>query len=413
MGRNSSKFATITLMLLGLGALVFVLAARGGRDRPITVSTTHPVRRNLSSWIATNGKIEPIDPQIIQSQLTTFIETVRVKEGQNVFRGQLLMTLDAKDVNSELVHMREQLLAAEDERKVAQGGGSPDEIAQLEADLVKTNSEIDRLRRERESLERLYAKQAATRQEIEQTKTALEKAEADKRSIEERRRAVLQRSKPQAERAGLRIEEARNSIGSLEDKLKSAKVAASAAGTLYSLPARAGAFVHTGDVLAEMADLKHVRARVYVDEPEIGSIKQGQPVEITWEALPARTFPGQVEQLPKTVVARGSRSVGEVLCSVNNDRGELLPNTNVNVRIRIGERQNVLTIPRTAIRTEGNEHYVFVVDQGRLRRRDIGGGLSNATDYEVSNGLTEQDVVALPGALELQEGLAVVIANEK
>jgi hypothetical protein len=56
---------------------------------------------------------------------------------------------------------------------------------------------------------------------------------------------------------------------------------------------------------------------------------------------------------------------------------------------------------------------VFVVDQGRLRRRDIGGGLSNATDYEVSNGITEQDIVALPGALELQDGLAVIISSEK
>src|SRR5262249_48557205 len=156
---------------------------------------------------------------------------------------------------------------------------SPDEIAQLDADLAKANSEIERLRRERDSLERLYAKQAATRQEVEQTKTALEKAEADKHVIEERKSATLQRSKPKAERAALRIEEARNSIRSLEEKLKSAQVAVSASGTLYSLPARPGTFVHTGDVLAEVADLNHVRVRVYVDEPDLGSIRQGQPVE--------------------------------------------------------------------------------------------------------------------------------------
>jgi multidrug efflux pump subunit AcrA (membrane-fusion protein) len=169
--------------------------------------------------------------------------------------------------------------------------------------------------------------------------------------------------------------------------------------------------VHTGDVLAELADLKQTRVRVFVDEPELGSLQQGQTVEITWEALPNRTWAGVVEQLPKTIVTRGSRNVGEVLCSVNNEKGELLPNTNVNVRIRTGDRQNALTVPRTAIRTEGNEHYVFLVDQGRLRKRDITGGISNATDYEVLNGITEQDVVALPAGSELQEGMAVVIAQ--
>ncbi len=400
-------------MLLGLVVLVFVLAARSGRDRATTVSATHPVRENISSWIPTNGKVEPIEPHIIQSQLTTFIETVPAKEGQTVVRGQILMTLDAKDLTSELAHMREQLVAAEDERKTAMSGGSPDEIAQLNSDLAKTNAEIERLRRERDSLERLYSRQAATRQEVEQTKTALEKAEADKRLIEEKRNAIVQRSKSQAERAALRIEEARASIRSLEEKLKSAQVTAPVSGTLYSLPARSGTYVHTGDSLAELADLKRVRVRVFVDEPELGSLEQHQAVEISWEAFPNRTWTGEVEQLPKAVVARGSRNVGEVLCSVGNEQGELLPNTNVNVRIRTGERENGLTISRAAIRTEGGRHYVLLVDQGRLRKREVDVGISNATDYEVLSGLGESDLVALPGTTELQDGMAVSTAAQK
>lgn len=329
-----------------------------------------------------------------------------------VGRGQLLMSLDAKDLRSELAHMKEQLVAAEDEQKTALGGGAPDEIAQLNADLSKTNSEIDRLRREQDSLERLYVRQAATRQEVDQTKTALDRAEADKRALEEKRSVILQQSHPKAERAGLRIEEARDSIRSLEEKLKSAQVAAPVAGTLYSLPVKAGTYVHTGDVLVELADLRQTRVRVFVDEPELGLLKQGQTVEITWEALPSRIWNGQVEQLPKTVVARGSRNVGEVLCSVGNEDGQLLPSINVNVRIRTGDRQNVLTVPRAAIRTEGNGHYLFVVDQGRLRKRDVQSGIANATDFEILNGITEQDTIVLPAGTELQEGMAVVIAGK-
>ena len=412
MSGNSGKSTTLVLILLGLGVLVFLLAAREGRDRPISVATMHAVRQNLISWITTNGKVEPVEPRIIQAQLTTFIEAVAVKEGQRVDRGRLLMTLDAKDLKTELAHVREQLVAAENERKVAVTGGSPEEIAQLDSDLVKTNAEIDRLRSERDSLERLYPR-AATRQEIEQTKTALAKAEADKRLIEEKRRAILERSKPEAERATLRIEEARNSIQSLEDKLKSARVTAPAGGTVYSLPARAGTYVHTGDLLAELADLTRIRIRVFVDEPELGSLKQAQAVEITWEALPDRTWNGLVDQLPKTIVARGTRNVGEVLCSVDNKTGELLPNTNVNVRIRTAQRENTLTLSRAAVRGDGNARYVFVVEQDRLRKRDVKVGIPNATDYEILSGITENDVVALPGASEFQEGMAVTVAQEK
>ncbi len=413
MYTNSLKIFRLLLVLAAVAVLVFAIAAGPGRDRPMKVSGTRPVRQSLSWSITSNGKVEPVEPHVIQAQITTFIEKVSVKEGQTVSRGKTLLTLDATESRSELAHMKELLVAAEDERRVALSGGAPDEIAQLENDLAKTISEIARLRRQGESLERLYARQAATRDEIDQNKIALQRAEADKRLIEQKNDAIQQRSKLQAERAALRADEARHSIRFLEEKLNSARVIAPVPGTLYSLPARGGTFVHTGDVLAEVADLSRVRARAFVDEPELGSLKAGQTVEITWDALPNRMWAGQVEQLPKTIVARGSRNVGEVLCSVSNEQAELLPNTNVNVRIRIAEHENSLTIPRATVRTEGDKRFVFVVDAGHLRKQQVTVGISNAKDYEILGGITDNDLIALPGNSELHEGQAVTLAEEK
>ncbi len=48
--------------------------------------------------------------------------------------------------------------------------------------------------------------------------------------------------------------------------------------------------------------------------------RQNQGVQVLWDAMPNRIWNGKVEQVPKQVVARGSRSVGEVLCSVDNDK---------------------------------------------------------------------------------------------
>jgi HlyD family secretion protein len=95
---------------------------------------------------------------------------------------------------------------------------------------------------------------------------------------------------------------------------------------------------------------------------------------------------------------------------VTNEAAELLPNTNVGVRIRTAEKDNSLTIPRSAVRTEANKHYVFVVDQGHLRRRDVTVGISNSTHFEVLSGVNENDLVALPGASELQDGAPVTVS---
>src|SRR5262245_50292246 len=163
--------------LLWFGLLAIFVSSCGRNGAGVSVTTTQAKRQDLTSWISSNGKVEPVEPHVIQSQLTTFIKKVSVKQGDTVKRGQLLMTLDAKDLESELSRLRGELVTAEDEHRIATAGGSPDELAQLQSDLAKTETEIARLRREAESLDRLFAKQAATRQELEQNKIALHRAD--------------------------------------------------------------------------------------------------------------------------------------------------------------------------------------------------------------------------------------------
>ena len=411
MSTTSRRLLPLLLAAGALAVLIFGLKAGIGVDRPTNVSVIRPVRQTFTSFITTNGKVEPIEPRSLEARLTTFIETVSVKEGDFVRQGQTLMTLDATEFQSELARAKEQLVAAESDRAIALAGGTPQELAQLENDLAKANSEIQRLRRQNESLTRLYARQAATRDELEQNKTALERAETDKRLIEQKKNAIAQSSKLQVERASLRAEEARTSIHSLQEKMNSARLTAPVRGTVYSLPARQGTFVHIGDAVAEIADLTRVRVRAFVDEPELGSLKTGQAVEVSWDALPNRMWSGEVVQLPKAIVARGSRNVGEVLCSVQNEKTELLPDTNVNVRIQTAEHGNSLTIPRSVVLTEGNKRFVWVVDSGHLRKQPVAVGISNGTDYEVVNGVTESDVIVLPGNGELHEGRVVSFTN--
>ena len=163
--------------------------------------------------------------------------------------------------------------------------------------------------------------------------------------------------------------------------------------------------------MAEIADLTHVRVRAFVDEPDLGSLMNGQTVEVSWDALPNRKWVGEVVQLPKTIVARGSRNVGEVLCSVDNEKTELLPETNVNVRIRTAEHSDSVTVPRSAVLTEGNKRFVWVIDSNRLRKQAVTVGLSNMQAYEILSGLAENDLIALPGNVELHEGQVVTFTD--
>ncbi len=404
---TSADKKRIGFALGGVISAVALLTALANRAPTPQVSVAVASRENLNSMISSNGKIEPIAPEVLRAQLATFVGKVFAVEGQAVHQGQLLLTLDSTEARADLARQREAQLNAEEDLRAARAGGRAEELAQLESDLRKNEAERARLKKEGDGLERLVARQAATRDELDRNRLALESAEAESRRLQDKKTEIGRRSKLDLERATLAVERARNEVKSLDEKVRSAEVTAPADGTLYSLPVKPGNYLKVGDLLAEMANLKQVRVRVFVDEPELGWIEHGQRVEISWDAAPSRAWTGKTEQIPKTVVSRGSRSVGEVLCSVENEKLELLPNINVNVKISARERAGALVVPRGAVRGEGADRYVFILEGGTLRKRNVNLGIAGSTKYEVTGGLKEGDRVLLPGDVNPKDGMTV------
>ena len=402
VGRRLWLIVGAALALTGL--LVF-LSGRGSTAR---VAVADVVRENLSSVVSTNGKVEPVMPRSFRAGYPTFVEHVYAVEGQQVKRGQKLFALDDTEVQADLAQARADLATQEEALSVAKAGGHASQLAKAVADLQKAQASRDQLHRDNETLTKLVAEKAATSEELEQNRLQLVQAEADVQSFAKTKQTLEQQAKLDEGRVALLVEHARAAVRDLEERLQSAHGAAPFDGTLYSLPIRQGDFVKAGDLLAELADLRQVRIRAFIDEPELGQIDINQSVEIFWDAHPDRVWNGRTEMLPKQVVTRGTRSVGELICSVTNDRLDLLPNTTVDVRIHISERPAALVVPRGAVYIEGDKRFVFRVEDNRLHRRLIKVGIANPTKIEVLSGLSEGDVVALPGEATLKENLRII-----
>src|SRR5580704_3964137 len=390
---------------LVLTALLVFLSGRGSTARVAVADVT---RENLSSVVSTNGKVEPVMPRSFRAGYPTFVQRVYAVEGQPVKRGQKLFALDDTEVQADLAQARADLATQEEALNVAKAGGLASQIAKATADLQKAQASRDQLRRDNETLTKLASEKAATHEELEQNRLLLTQAEADVQASEKVKQTLSLQAQLDQGRVALLVEHARANVRDLEERLESDHGTAPFDGTLYSLPIRQGDFVKAGDLLAELADLRQVRIRAFIDEPELGQIEVNQSVEILWDAHPDRVWSGRTEMLPKQVVTRGTRSVGELICSVTNDRLDLLPNTTVDVRIHISERPAALVVPRGAVYIEGDKRFVFRVEDNRLRRRLIKVGIAGPTKIEVLSGLSEGDVVALPGEATLKENLRIV-----
>jgi len=357
------------------------------------IHTATVERGSIRSLISTNGKVEPIRNFEAHSPVPTTVKHLLVREGDHVRRGQLLLQLDDDDLRSQAARAQARMTAAQSDTADLNTGGTREEMLTLDSQLIKAHSSRDAAQRNLDALRRLSLRGAASAGEVKQAEDDLQRAQADVTLLEQKKKDRY--SQPEVAKVRAQGAEAQAAYDAAENALRKSGVRAPFDGIVYALPVKQGAYVQTGDLLLQVGDLSQMLVRIFVDEPEIGHLATGEKIEVTWDALPDRTWRGSVSTIPATVKLRGSRNVGEVTCTVDNQDLRLLPNINVGVTVITAERSQVLTVAREAVRMDDTKPYVYLVEDGVLQRREVQVSLQNLTRVEITAGLSEKSVVAL------------------
>jgi HlyD family secretion protein len=376
---------------------------------PLKVRTTTVERGPIRSLVSTNGKVEPVQNFEGHAPIATTVKRLLVKEGDHVHKGQLLLQLDDADIRSQAARAQAQVKAAQADQSALKTGGTQEEVLTVTSQLVKARSARDVAKRNLEAFQRLQKEGAASPGEVQQAQDVLQRAEADVSLLEQKQKDRY--SQPEVARIDAQAAEAQAAYDSAEDALHKSSVVAPFDGVVYALPVKPGAFVQAGELLLQVADLSHVLVRAFVDEPDVGRLQSGQKIEITWDALPGRTWNGSVNSVPSTVKLHGSRNVGEMTCVIDNRDLRLLPNVNVGVTIIVAEHDNVLTLQRDALRLDDSKPYVFRIVGNHLKRQMVEFSLQNLTRVEITSGLSQGETVALPAeeSKPLTDGAVVKI----
>jgi HlyD family secretion protein len=364
------------------------------RQTPLKVRVAVVQRGPIRSLVSTNGKIEPVQYFEAHAPVPTTVKRLLVKEGDHVRKGQLLLELDDADIRSQAAKAHAQVKSAQAEESTIQTGGTQAEVLTLNAQIAKAQSDRDTTQRNLDALRRLQQQGAASPGEVKAAEDRLQSIQADLTMLQQKKQDRY--SQPEVAKIQAQGEEAQAAYQAATNSLDKSSVRAPFDGVVYSVPVKQGAFVQAGELLLQQADLSHVIVRAFVDEPDVGRLQQGQPVEVTWDALPGRTWTGQVNTVPATVKPRGSRNVGETTCMIDNHDFRLLPNINVGVTIIVAQHDNVLTLQRDAIRSDDSKPYVFEITDDHLKVQPVQISLQNLTRVEIASGLSQGAKVALP-----------------
>lgn len=305
--------------------------------------TTGKVERGtVKTVITATGTINPVNYVDVSTNVAGKLESVLVKENEQVTAGQVIATIDKRS-----------LQATVDDAK---------------ANLVKTQLDRDRYAT-------LLAQHAIAQQTYDDAQAAYEQALA--------------------------------TYTRASANLSDATITAPMSGTIIGTPLKAGQTISTGIstqmIIATIADLSKLEIYLTVDETDIGNVKQGAKVTFTVDSKPGKTFTGYVTDIAKgTKGNMGVTSSSVVYYTVKaaipeSEAYNFLPTMTARATIYGDEQKDTLVVPLTAVRTDKQGEYVYVIKNGKPVRTTVSTGITGEDNIQILSGVNEGDEIVVSG----------------
>ncbi|MCL2473747.1 MAG: efflux RND transporter periplasmic adaptor subunit [Alphaproteobacteria bacterium] len=366
-------------------SVIAVIAASGayfwltkGDDKNSFRNTVTVGIGNIEDAVTAQGSLEPKEYVDVGLQVSGQIQKIHVDVADTVEVGQLLVEIDPRIYQA----------AVEENRATLRSFNA--QIVEQEASVALARKQFDRNYI-------LYKSNAVSRNAFEQSAAVLKEAEARLVSLRAQR------------------ERAESALNAAETNLGFTKIYAPMAGVVAMLAVREGATlnaVQSSPTLLQLADLSVMTVKAQVAEADISNISLGMPARFTILGETERSWHGKVRLIQPTPSIENDVVLYDVLIDVNNEDKRLMNGMSAQVFFERGKAENVLILPREALgrrmrdsdNDKGRAYQVEVVIRNTTETRTITIGLTDRIKAEVTSGLTQGDIVAVPERVRLGTG---------
>ncbi|MGA2673799.1 MAG: HlyD family efflux transporter periplasmic adaptor subunit [Terracidiphilus sp.] len=311
--------------------------------------------------------------------------TELARTGGMVKKGDLVLAFDPSEQHYKLEQNHSELLQAEQEIAKARADAvvlaAEDQVALLKARHSVRRAELDVQKNELES--KIDADKNLLA--LDQARRVLTELEKDTESHKATGQAAIYLAQERSNKARLAMEQAQQNLEKMKvvapmDGLISIQKNQQAAGGIYftgmSLPDfRPGDQVYPGSAIANVVDPMSLELTSKVSEQDHGNIRQGEPVEVTFDALPGRVFHGVVKSLGGMSVRQmfeASSSGGfEVAIQVTESDPRLRSGFTAQILFKGGSLSDVMTIPRQALFLKDGKRIVYVKSGNGYDQREV------------------------------------------
>jgi len=196
-----------------------------------------------------------------------------------------------------------------------------------------------------------------------------------------------------------------------EARLQKTTLKAPLSGVVGLRSVSAGAYVAAGERIVELADIDPIKLDFRVPELALSSVRRGQRVRVTLDALPGKTFEGEIYAIDPVVDVAG-RAI-RLRARIPNPGGALSPGLFARVQLVVERRENAMLVPESAIFSREDKQFVYRVIDGRAVRTAVVLGQRMPGFVEVRAGLARDAQVVTAGQQQLRDGARLQVAPVK
>jgi len=375
------------MVAVGFGLMVLVSCGKEEAKRATPVAAAvvvHTAAAGEQEWpsgFEATGTVRARTSGAVSSKVMGYVQQVSAHVGEHVRAGQTLVTLEVRDLDSAV-------RTAEVSKAEVQAA-----IPEAESSIAAARANQELARATFRRMEDLFTKKSISNQEFDEASARLKAAEASYEMARARRAQI-----------DSRLAQAEQGIRSAAVMRDYAKLTAPFAGVVTARNVEPGNLASPGTPLLMVEQEGSLRLEAMLDESRLGSVKVGQPVEVSLEALDKKLVAKVSEIEPSVDATSRAYKVKIDLPAMAQLRSGMFGRT-----VFATSARKVLTVPAGAVQERGQLQTVFAVEDGAAHARLVTTGERGAAGVEILSGLSAGEQVVSPIPAGLQDGAKVEV----
>jgi HlyD family secretion protein len=386
-----------------------LLAASGCKEKeapeveaPAPVQVTSVTQEPIRQIVAGDGVLFPQDQASVMPNISKPVVKFHANRGDHVKQGQLLATLENRDLVAAVANAKSLVSQAEINLHTVSMAAVPEAVVKAETDVQSDAQALDSAQKLLDSQTELFRQGALAARRVEEARTAWASAKAQLQTAQEHLRALNSVGKQdQIATAQAQLDTAKAQVAAAEAQLSYSEVRSPRNGIVADRPLYEGEMAVPGTPLITIMDISRVVARINIPQNQGTLVKVGQPAEVT-QSDSGIQVPGKVIVVSPATDANSTTL--QVWVEADNPGEKLKPGSSVHVKIITQLIKNATTIPSAAVLPgETGGTAVLVIIDSVAHRRPVELGVREGDKIQVLNGCRPGEEVVTVGGMGVDD----------